>query len=145
MKYLVLTQPSEAYAESISASIHALGRPAEVRSDSDVSKRYCGWIVHPTTGDVALCLPEGDTHRIHQLADVETFCGLIGNPDVAVMVAAEDGTESLQGMTMSEHLNASRGGRGSILELLETTIFTNNLLTKEQAEANGWFATEEIL
>jgi len=142
MSYLILSQPSEAYAEAISSSLWALSRPEHVRDAKDVSQLYTSWLVH-TDGRVALYLPD-ETKHVHSDGDVDSFCGLIGNPDVTITTTDEEGVERSETATMSEHLNSLRGGSINPLALIQSTAFTANLKTRTELEADGWFPPEDI-
>ena len=143
MSYLILSQPSEAYAEAISSSLWALSRPKHVRDAKDVSQFYTSWLVH-TDGRVALYLPN-ETKRVHSDGDVDSFCDLIGNPDVTITIIDEDGAESSQTLPMDEHLNTMRGGSINPLALIQSTAFAANLKTQTELEADGWFPTEDLM
>jgi len=142
MNYLILSQPSEAYAESISRALWGISRPASVRDAKDVSELYTSWVVHPD-GRVALYLPD-ETKPVHVDGDVHSFTTLVGNPDVTITTVDEEGVERSETTTMNKHLNSLRGGRVNPLQLIEATIFAVALRTREQLEADGWFPTENI-
>jgi len=142
MNYLILSQPSVDYARSISSSLWALSRPEHVRDAKDVSQLYTSWLVH-TDGRVALYLPD-ETKHVHSDGDVDSFCGLIGNPDVTITTTDEEGVERSETATMSEHLNSLRGGSINPLALIQSTAFTANLKTRTELEADGWFPSEDI-
>ena len=142
MNYLILSQPSVDYARSISSSLWALSRPEHVRDAKDVSKLYTSWLVH-TDGRVALYLPD-ETKHVHSEGDVDSLCGLIGNPDVTITTTDEEGVESSQTLPMNEHLNTIRGGSINPLALIQSTAFAANLKTRTELEADGWFPSEDI-
>ena len=142
MNYLILSQPSVDYARSISSSLWALSRPEHVRDAKDVSQLYTSWLVH-TDGRVAIYLPD-ETKHVHSDGDVDSFCGLIGNPDVTITITDEEGVESSQTLPMDEHLNTVRGGSINPLALIQSTAFTANLKTRTELEADGWFPSEDI-
>jgi len=142
MNYLILSQPSVDYARSISSSLWALSRPEHVRDAKDVSKLYTSWLVH-TDGRVALYLPD-ETKQVHVDGDVDSLCGLIGNPDVTITTTDEDGVESSQTLPMDEYLNTVRGGSINPLALIQSTAFAANLKTRTELEADGWFPSEDI-
>lgn len=143
MRYLVLSQPSEAYAEAISRSLWAISRPVSVRSEGDVSQLYTSWMVHPQSGAVALFLSD-ESKSVHPQADIDSFTALVGNPDVTVTTVDEDGVERSETTTMNDYLNNLRGGRVNPLKLIEATAFSTALKTREQLEADGWFPSEDI-
>ena len=134
MSYLILSQPSEAYAEAISRSLWAISRPEQVRKDKDVSQLYTSWAVHPDSGAVALFLPD-ESKPVHELGDIDTFCGLVGNPDVTI---------NGETLPMDAHLETLRGGRVNPLNLIQSTAFAVALKTRDQLEAEGWLPTNEI-
>jgi len=142
MNYLILSQPSEAYAEAISRALWGIARPASVRDAKDVSELYTSWVVHPD-GRVALYLPD-ESKPVHVDGDIDSFCGLIGNPDVTITITDEEGVESSQTLPMDDHLNTMRGGSINPLALIQSTAFTVNLKTRTEMEADGWFSSEDI-
>jgi len=143
MKYLILSQPSEAYAEAISRALWGISRPESVRDAKDVTELYTSWAVHPD-GRVALYLPD-ETKTVHVNADITPFTELVGNPDVTITTTDEEGVESSQTLPMDEHLDSLRGGRVNPLALIQSTAFAANLKTRPELEAGGWFPTEDDL
>ncbi len=123
MSYLILTTPSEDYAAAVSEAMWLLARPSATGST-----RYAvGWITHPTTGDVALTL--GDyTQRVDLDADVDAY--------VAGLPIPQDEQDSVR-----DTLNAARGSRLTVDELMPPALAAN-LRTREEMDADGWFAEE---
>lgn len=142
--YLILTQPSEAYAEQLSAALWRLSRPIEVRKDDEVSKFYTNWIIHPD-GNVALFIPE-EMKPVHLEGDIESFVQLTGNPDVTLTTIDEEENETTETLSMRDLLEARRGGRLNIKTTIENSpSLSPNLKTEKQMEADGWFSQPEEL
>lgn len=132
MSFLVLTQPSESYAESISRALWGISRPASVRDAKDVTELYTSWVVHPD-GRVALYVPD-ESKNVHELADVSTLVDLIS---LAVTDAEADAIETV--------ITESKGDRLNILDVIkQSPSLSANLKTREQLESAGWFPTPEI-
>ena len=133
MSYLILPTASVAYAESLSSALWGISRPPAIRKPED-TQLYTSWIVHPTTGAVALYVPD-DTRPVHQDADVQPVLDLL-----APALTADE----LQIAT--DAVEEARGARISFKQLLEDSpSLAPALMTHEQAQASGWFEEEETL
>lgn len=131
--YLILSSPSIEYAEDLSRELWMLARPRGI-SDNETSQFFCGWYTHPTSGKVALG-PVDDLLNIHELADVDSFSGLI---------YAE--VNSSDNSRINQDIYSGRGGSVNVYELLGATgSFADNTRTREQLETQGWFPTEELI
>lgn len=142
MNYLILSQPSEAYAESISRSLWALSRPEHVRDAKDASKLYTSWLVH-TDGRVALYLPN-EFKPVHPQGDIQAFTQLVNDPNVYGETINDEGDVVEYVVIMSKHLEALRGGKVNPLQLIQATAYAVNLRTRTEMEADGWFPSEDI-
>lgn len=128
MKYLILTQNSISYAQSISEQFWRIRKPAS--SQGDISKYYCGHIVHPVDGRVALQFPN-EVLRIHPGANLQPLINLI--------------TENLTGQQsndVADHVNGlitSSYDLPYTIENVLPALFQKNLKTRAQMEEDGWF------
>lgn len=118
---LTLTTPTEAYAQAMSAALWSLAVP-----NATGTTRYAvGWITHPTTGDVALSIPDTYTQRVAPDADITAF--------VSALPIPQQEQDDLAAM-----LEAARGNTLTVTELLPPTLQAN-ALTDAEADAAGWF------
>ena len=130
MSYLILSTPSEDYANAISHELWMLARPRGI-SDNETSQYFCGVVVHD--GQVAVGPLDG-TQPVHADADELSFGELIGH---AVTEEEED--------AIIQAITEAKGGSISILSIIEASpSLSPNIRTREQLEAAGWFPTEEI-
>lgn len=119
---LTLTTPTENYAQAMSAALWALAVP-----NATGTTRYAvGWITHPTTGDVALSIPDAYTQRVAPDADIAAFVSALPIPQ-----QEQD--------DLSAVLEAARGSTLTVAELLPPTLQAN-ALTDAEADAAGWFS-----
>lgn len=130
-QYLVLTNPSEAYAEALSSLIWGLcAHPTTTGTG-----KYCGHIVHPGPNDgpapVALVLPVDDEVYVQPTADSS-----------ALVAAAHEAIPDDEEAQLISDIEAARGGRVSVAALIPDSLQVN-ILTQEEAEAAGWFSSEE--
>jgi hypothetical protein len=120
---LTLTIPTEDYARAMSAALWSLARPS--RGDADTAYAV-GWATHPTTGDVALSIPETYAQRVDADADVAAF--------VAAMPIPEGERTALAAI-----LEAARGGAPlTVADWLPPTLAAQ-ALTDAEAGVAGWF------
>lgn len=118
---LELTTPTEAYARAMSALLWALARPTAAGSTAYA----VGWVTHPSTGDVALRIPDNYTQRVHADADVAAFVAALSLPvgEAAALTATLEG---------------ARGGSPLLVaDWLPPTLAANSM-TDSAAAAAGW-------
>ena len=131
MTYLILSQPSEDYANSISHELWMLARPRGI-SDNETSQFFCGVQTHDD-GRIAIGPLDG-TQPVHADADELSFGQLIGH---AVTDEEEAGIIAA--------ITEAKGGSIDLVGLIAASpSLLNNLRTRAQLEADGWFPTEEI-
>jgi len=119
MTYLILSTPSEDYARSMSAALYTLSAPAGAQTQYAV-----GWVMHPTTGDVALRLGNEGSY-LQPDADVSAFVSLLPiTPDEADALTAT--------------LDAARGTHLRYVDMLPESL-TDGMRTQEQMDADGWW------
>jgi hypothetical protein len=127
--YLILSTPSIEYAEAISRELWRLVRPA----GNETSQFYTGRYAHPDGTKVAIGPVDG-THPIHKDADEFTLASLI-----APAITDEEEEAFIQ--TIAE----AKGGSLDVLAMLQgIESLSQNLRTREQLEAEGWFTTDEV-
>lgn len=131
MTYLILSQPSEDYANAVSHELWMLARPRNI-SDGETSQILCHPKIH-ADGRIALGPLDG-AQPVHADADELSFAGLIGH---AVTEAEED--------AIIAAITEAKGGSIDIVALIEASpSLSPNLRTREQLEADGWFNSGEI-
>ena len=127
MTYLVLSQPSAAYASAVSQLMWGLcGHP-----DDTTTTHYCGWIVHPVNGGVALTLDDQDIY-IQPTATADAIIAATGS--------AMSPTEQAE---LTASIQSRRGSKSKVTDILPASIAAN-LLTQEQADAAGWLQTSSL-
>lgn len=133
MKYLNLTQASTQYAEMISAAIWSAQYPEEVRQGGETTSMYCGHMVHPESGHIALCFPD-EIIPVHPMRKIQ--------PLLNVILAPLQDAEAQQ--IVSDHLNNfDWENTPTTIDNLLPPIYAANLMTRAEAEADGWFNYEE--
>ena len=129
--YLILSQPSQEYANAVSHELWMLARPRGI-SDNETSQFYCGVHVH-SDGRVAIG-PIDQPQQVHANADELSFAELIGN---AVTEAEKQ--------AIIDAIVEAKGGTIQLLDIIAASpSLSPNLRTYEQLDADGWFPTEEI-
>jgi len=129
--YLILSQPSQEYANAVSHELWMLARPRGL-SDNETSQFYCGVHVH-SDGRVAIG-PIDQPQQVHANADELSFAELIGN---AVTEAEKQ--------AIIDAIVEAKGGTIQLLDIIAASpSLSPNLRTYEQLDADGWFPTEEI-
>jgi len=129
--YLILSQPSQEYANAVSHELWMLARPRGL-SDNETSQFYCGVHVH-SDGRVAIG-PIDQPQQVHANADELSFAQLIGN---AVTEAEEQ--------AIIDAIIEAKGGTIQLLDIIAASpSLSPNLRTYGQLDADGWFPTEEI-
>jgi hypothetical protein len=124
MTYLIPSTPSEDYARSMSAALYALSAPADAQTQDAVR-----WIAHPETGDVALRLGDEGSY-LQPDADVSAFVGLL---------PITEGEAS----DLTDKLDAARGTHLRYVDMLPDSL-TDDIKTREQMDADGWFPETDI-
>jgi len=132
MSYLILSTPSLDYADAISHELWLLVRPTSV-GGNETTQYYTGRYAHPDDTKVAIGPIEG-SHPIHKEADEIPLTSLIG----AAVTADEEAF-------IENSISDAKGGSLNVLEMLKSIdSLSNNLKTRAQLDAAGWFPTEEI-
>ena len=131
MTHLILSQPSEDYANAVSHELWMLARPRGI-SDSETSQFYCGVQKH-SDGRVSIGPLDG-TQPVHTDADELSFGQLIGHAITDLEEAA-----------IVQSIIDAKGGIISILSIIEASpSLSPNLRTRDQLVADGWFPSTEI-
>lgn len=128
MKYLVLTQPSEEYAANVSRLMWDLCKHP---TSSTTTQYLYSWIVHPGVHD-------GPSPVALNVGDGQFYVQPTATAD-AIIAAASLGDE--EASQLSTDILAARGSKVDVESLLPASIAAN-LLTRQQAEDQGWFAEE---
>jgi hypothetical protein len=128
MKYLNLTNPSTQYAETISQAIWSARYPEEVRQGSETTNSYCGYIVHPISGHIALVFPD-EIIPIHPMRKIQPLLDIVTAPLPDEMKSE-----------VSSHLqDFDWENKPTTIDNLLPPLYAANLMTKEEAELQGWF------
>tara|TARA_E500000318_G_scaffold24210_2_gene24407 strand:+ start:11554 stop:11937 length:384 start_codon:yes stop_codon:yes gene_type:complete len=127
MKLLVLTVPSTAYAAAVSSLMWDLCAPAP----STTTQYLYSWIVHPGAHD-------GPSPVALNVGDGQFYVQPTATADAIIAAASLGDEEAAQ---LSADILATRGSKVDVEGLLPASIATN-LLTRQQAEDQGWFAGE---
>lgn len=131
MKYVTL--PGETDIQKgwdISAAVFAFSRPPEIRAAGDVTTHYTSPIQHPTTGAVALPLPEDDAITAHPQSGKDGLLSLLS----PYLTQAE--TDGLT--TMMPSLNGTKVNLLSVIEDNLPTLATQ-IRTRQEMTEEGWF------
>ncbi len=132
MSYLILSTPSLPYADAISHELWLLVRPASVGAD-ETTQFYTGRYAHSDGTQVCIG-PINGPQPIHKDANEYALAAKIGEA-----VTLEEAAFIITSIA------DAKGGSLSILEMVESIdSLSPNLRTREQLEAEGWFATEEV-
>jgi hypothetical protein len=127
MTYLELSQPSAAYASALSQLMWGLcGHP-----DDTTTTYYCGWIVHPTSGAVALTLDDQDIY-IQPTATADAIIAATGS--------AMSPTEQAE---LTASIQSRRGSKSRVTDILPASI-ASNLLSQQEATDAGWFDNSSL-
>ena len=130
MKYLILGQPLEMYAQIISAGLWAITRPIRQTNDTQY---YCGWVWNDSHTLIALCLPDSDSQPIHIDAgdNIEALCNFIA-----------DTITPQEKIDLKDALMEARGGRIDVPNMFPPTL-SNLYKTREEMQAFGFFTDLE--
>jgi len=133
MKYLILTQPSIEYAELVSQCIWIARYPEEVRLGGEQTQYYCGYIVHPSSGDIALVFPD-EPLVVHPMRKLQPLVDTIKAP------LPEEEKQNIQ-----DHFDGLFPRETALyIDDALPPIFASNLKTREQMESAGWFNSGEL-
>jgi hypothetical protein len=130
--YLILSTPSTDYADAVSHELWMLARPRGI-SDTETSQFLCGRFAHPDGTQVAIG-PIEQPQLVNAAADEVAFVNLI-----SAAITEEEGT------AIVDAINAAKGGTIQLLDVISATpSLAQNLRTREQLDAAGWFPTEGV-
>lgn len=133
MKYLILPQNSEDYADQISTQIWKIRKPAV--SESDTTQKYCGHIMH-SDGRVALVFPD-ESLKIHPDCDLSSL---------STLIQAAYSDQVIKDL-VAEHFDNLLPLPEDSLSDIETLLpkpFAANLKDKDFIVNDGWFLGGEI-
>jgi hypothetical protein len=128
MKLLKLSTASTSYAVLVSKAIWSARYPEQVRGGDEVTDSYCAYIVHPNTNDVALLFPD-EIIPVHPMRNIGPLLEVITAP-----LPEEMKTEVAAHLEFFDWDNVP-----TTIENLLPPLYAANLMTREQAEAAGWF------
>ena len=116
-------------AKGLQREFYSISRPPEVRNPDDISEYLAGWITHPITGQIAIVLPDISVRK-HNMA----------TPERLIEFLKDRLTEQQKQNVRTYYQN---NGVISIQELFEQ-LFPSQTITRQELDAEGWFATIEI-
>lgn len=123
---------SVARAEEVSKKLWELTRPVSERV-SETTTLYCGWLVHPVTSAVVLCLPDTDDHPIHIKADSAILDNVLDE-----FIAAGKITIA-EKKAVKDAITSNKGKRINFLSFFPN-YWKNLGKTEDQLRVDGWFA-----
>ena len=129
MNYLILSQPDLDRAWNLSAAIWKLSSPVSVQdAEGRQTTHWSEPVQHPTTGEVALALPDYPEY-IHTAADMRSV-----SPYLTDVLSENERT------AVGDQVRGAKGGRLSFSAILgNAPSLTSKIKTQEQMEADGWF------
>lgn len=131
MKYLILTQPSTAYADHISEEIWNIRYPQSVRRGNETTTKYCGHIVHPSSNNVALAFPD-EVLQVHPQASFQALIDLIspeGHP------LRDSNTAHFDNLMPRDENDPPM-----TIDVVLPPEYADNLKDKQFMADNGWFS-----
>jgi len=134
MNYLILSEPSIDRAWSLSAALWQLSSPASVQASEGRETTYwSGPIKHPTSGAVALPLPES-AEFIHPSADISVIEPFLDS--------ALTDYEKAAAIAVIEEARSKRLSFSQVLGA--TPSLQDQIKPKDDMEASGWFVEETL-
>jgi hypothetical protein len=133
---------SQERASLINEELYNLSRPITVKDEKDMTSKLFGEITHPTTGQVALQVDEDYKIRIHPDKDITNLKNLFANLSEQELTGLSNYIDSLT-ITVDEEGNESKSW--GTLRFGDIIPSTSVVLTKEEADAAGWFPEEELI
>ena len=132
MNYLILSQPDLDRAWQLSAALWQLSSPASVQAtEGRETTHWSQPIAHPQTGAVALPLPDS-AEFIHPSADIAAI-----EPFLDETLTAPEKAAAIA------FIDQARNSRLSFSQVLGATpSLQDQIKTREQMEANGWFPSD---
>ena len=131
MKYVILPAETDiAKGWALSAAVYAFSRPPEIKAADDVTAYYTSPVQHPTTGAVALPLPETETIKAHPQSTKDGVLALLS----PYLTQAEiDGLTTL--------MPAVNGTRVNVLTVIQDNLpsLAGQVNTYTQLDNDGWF------
>jgi len=108
-------------------------RDLRQRPETTVTTHWRSWITHPTTGDTALSI------------DTEEVFPIKPDADASELVTLFEAATSEEQQNMADAVIAARGASAKVGDLLGlSSAIVGNLKTRDEMEADGWFATEAL-
>jgi hypothetical protein len=118
-------------AEQVSRKLWELTRPPSERIGESTTL-YCGWLVHPVTGAVVLCLPDDDDQPIHIKADSTILDNILNEFVAAGKITLADKK------AVKDAIADNKGGRANFLTFFPS-YWKNLGKTEDQLRDEGWF------
>lgn len=134
---MIYVEINPAYAEEYSRGIMRLLRPSHLRSDN-WTDFYCQVLTHPVDGRKCLVLPESETVPIHVEANGQELSQML-------QLSVNDGSiTQAEADAIGAAVVQMAGQTVRIADFIPPS-WQQNIYTKEQLEADGWFPAEELI
>lgn len=119
----------EQIARGLQKEFYNIQRPEQLHDANDNTKYLSGWIKHPTTGQLAIKLPE-ITIQKHNLADASKLINFLKD------VLSDTKKQNIRDYWRDNQIIA--------IQQLWEYMFPAQTMTRAEMEQEGWFATIEI-
>lgn len=128
-------------AELINHELYNLSRPITVKQPTDVTNKLFAEITHPDTDQVALQVDEDYVIKIHPDKNISNLQNLFANLSEEELNGLSAYIDSLTTTVDEEGNTSSTWGTLRFGDIIPSTSV---VLTQEEADAAGWFPSEEI-
>ena len=129
---MIYVRISPATAEPFSRAIMRCLRPEHLRDAQKDTDKWCGVLYHPSNGWAAVELPEAETVPIHLEADGHELAAVL---DIFVQ---DEALIAQEAAGIVGAVQAMAGQQVNPAGLIPPS-WQANVMTREQAEADGWF------
>lgn len=130
MIYIPVT--NEQTAAIVSEKIYNLTRPTAVKDPNDTTQYYCNWVIHPTTNEVMLEMPEVADIPVHIAAKEDELDDIFQPFVLAEFISVEE----VQAIKTA--IQENKGNAVNINQFIPG-FWINQVKTKEELEKDGWF------
>jgi hypothetical protein len=134
---MIYVEINPAYAEEYSRGIMRLLRPSHLRNDN-WTDFYCQVLTHPVDGRKCLVLPESEYVPIHIEANGQELSQMLQ------LSVADGSITQMEADAIGAAVVQMAGQTVRIVDFIPPS-WQQNIYTKEQLEADGWFTAEELI
>jgi len=131
MRYLNLNTNSIQFAEMVNMALWCARYPTNIRHGNEVTNKYCGHIVHPVSGLVALSMPD-QVIPVHPQRDVQPLIDVLTTGMPQEIIDAVN----------SHFASFDWENTVTTIENLLPSVFASQLLTQEQVMQDGWLEND---